>query len=244
MISTRNRSKRHSRNKIYSGKSAESGFSLLELLVVLVVLAIFVTISMFYYDGHRKLYRPDEQTLLITDIMQEAHQRSLTQRETMRVEINATDKMITLFDENVPNTPDDDSVVRAMSLPDPLSVTIGPRPGNITYNPEEPLPVPTAVFLPSVYTPSFGDSVCTLRFTRSGTVENAGNNSIATGATVTGSTVHIWSPVSGDPNTGDIVRAITIIGSSGTIRAWEFDEASEAANKWKDSRRAGTYAAN
>lgn len=213
-------------------------------MVVLVLIAIFVSISLFFYEGHRSLYRPDEIAVQISDLMQEARQRALTQREAMRVEIDLTRKVAHLIDENAPNTADDDFVLRTITLPDPSAVTVGTRPANIGYNPPEPLPVPSAVFGSSVYTPSFGNNVCTFRFLRDGTVVNAGNNAIGTGAVSSGATLHIWSPAETDTSSSQVARAITVIGSSGTIRMWEFDEALELSNKWKNSRRTGSYAGN
>lgn len=213
-------------------------------MVVLAIIAIFVSISLFFYEGHRNLYRPDEIALQVTDLFQEARQRALTQRETMRVEIDLTRKVANLIDENAANTADDDVVLRTVTLPDPSSVTVGTRPANIGYNPPEPQPVPNAVFTSSVYTPSFGNMVCALRFQRDGTVVNAGNNAIGTGAASSGATLHIWSPKEGDTSNSEVGRAITVIGSTGTIRMWEFDPDSEEPNKWKNSRRTGTYAGN
>ncbi|MCV4754403.1 hypothetical protein OFC37_33580, partial [Escherichia coli] len=74
---------------------------------------------------------------------------------------------------------------------------------------------------------------------RDGTVTNAGTNSIGSGAVTTGVTIHIWSPQAGSPTNADIARAITVIGSSGVVRGWEWDWSLTASNKWKDSRRAG-----
>jgi len=224
--------------------SKQNGFSLIELMVVLVIIAIFVSISLFFYEGHRSLYRPDEIALQVTDLFQEARQRALTQRETMRVEIDVTRKVANLIDENSAATPDDDFVLRTITLPDSSSVTVGTRPANIGYNPPEPLPVPNAVFTSSVYTPSFGNNACAFRFQRDGTVVNAGNNAIGTGAVSSGATLHIWSPAESDTSTSQVARAITIIGSTGTIRMWEFDPALEETNKWKNSRRTGTYSGN
>src|SRR5690606_27402383 len=100
------------------------------------------------------LYRPDEIALQISDLLQEARQRSLTQRETMRVEIDLTRSVANLIDENSATTADDDVVLRTITLPHPSSVTVGTRPSTIGYNPIEPQPVPNAVFVTSVYTPS------------------------------------------------------------------------------------------
>ena len=224
--------------------SCQRGFSLVELMVVLAIIAIFVSISLFFYEGHRSLYRPDEIALQMSDLFQEARQRSLTQRETMRVEIDLTRKVANLIDENTAATADDDVVLRTITLPEASSVTVGSRPANIGYNPPEPQPVPNAVFTSSVYTPSFGNLACAFRFQRDGTVVNAGNNAIGTGAVSSGATLHVWSPKEGDVSTSEVARAITIIGSTGTIRMWEFDPAIEESNKWKNSRRTGSYAGN
>ena len=213
-------------------------------MVVLAIIAIFVSISLFFYEGHRSLYRPDEIALQMSDLFQEARQRSLTQRETMRVEIDLTRKVANLIDENTAATADDDVVLRTITLPEASSVTVGSRPANIGYNPPEPQPVPNAVFTSSVYTPSFGNLACAFRFQRDGTVVNAGNNAIGTGAVSSGATLHVWSPKEGDVSTSEVARAITIIGSTGTIRMWEFDPAIEESNKWKNSRRTGSYAGN
>lgn len=217
-----------------------AGFSLIELLVVLTVASILIAISLFYFEGHRKLYRPDDTTLLIADALQEARQRSLTQRETIRVEIDRTAKVVRVIDENQPTLADDDEIIKLLTIPEPAVVTVGQAPLNITQNPPETLPVPSAVFLPSVHPFSVGNEVCTIRFMRDGTVTNGGSNSIGSGAVTTGVTIHIWSPQAANPSNADIARAITVIGSSGVVRAWEWDWALSASNKWKDSRRAGS----
>ena len=113
----------------------------------------------------------------------------------------------------------------------------------MTYNPPEPLAPPNALFPNSVYTQSIGQEVCTLRFLSNGTVTNAGTNSIGTGSVLTGVTLHIWSPTRVDPTKSEILRAITVIGTTGVIRLWEFNPDLPATNKWQDSRRYGTYGA-
>ena len=222
----------------------QNGFSLVEVLIVL-TLIIFVGVSAsFYLDGHQKLYMPDDQTLLIADILQEARQRSLTQRETLRVEIDLTDNQIRLIDENSVTTADDDEVLKTQPIYFPHEVRIDSRAGNIADNPPEPLPVPTANFLPSVYPPSTTHQVCTLRFHSNGTVSDGGNNATGDGAIVGGVTLHVWQPSSENPNEYSIARALTVIGSTGSVRLWEFDESFPNENKWKDSRRIGSYGGN
>ncbi len=225
--------------------SGVSGFTLLELLVVLVIIGIGAAASIFYLFSHQKLYKPDDQTLLITDILQEARQRSLTQIETMRVEINRDVNTVRLIDENTNalggDTVDNDQVIRSITLLTPGEVTVGTNPANINDTPPEPLPVPIALFVPSVYPSSIAQSVCTLRFMANGTVVDAGNNALGAGAVTRGSTVYVWAPKEApDQTESSIARSITVIGASGTIRAWEYDPSLPTSNKWKDSRRTGS----
>lgn len=228
--------------KLMRVNKKDAGFSLIELLTVIAVIFILSGISLFYLMGHQKAYKPDDQALLITDMLQEARQRSLTQVETMRVEINQTTNRVRLIDENsqnVPNTADDDVVLREMTLFNPSEVKYRLRPSNIPIlnNPPEMFPVLDAVFKGSVHPLSPAQTVCTLRFMSSGQVHDAGNDAIGNGSVPTGVTLHTWAPKKApNENTSEIARAITVVGSSGTVRLWEWD-----IDKWQDSRRSGTY---
>jgi prepilin-type N-terminal cleavage/methylation domain-containing protein len=222
-------------------KNTESGFSLIELLIVLIISSIMLAVTGYYFVAHQRLYKPDDQTLRIIDILQEARQRSLTQRETVRVEIDLTDNIIRLIDENTPTTETDDREIRRTTLLPQSEVKLQARPDNITYNPPETLPAPTAVFAPSIYPSSSSHNVCTIRFQSNGTVMNGGTTAIGGGATVTGFTLHIWSPKKTNSYESDIARSITIIGSTGSLRMWEFDQTSTDSNKWQDSRRTSVY---
>src|SRR5262245_48555700 len=76
------------KQRLTSSECREAGFSLIELLTVVLVIFALGGLSLFYLVGHQKAYKPDDESLLITDVLQEARQRSLTERRTMRVEIN------------------------------------------------------------------------------------------------------------------------------------------------------------
>ena len=219
----------------------QSGFSLVEILVVFTLIVVIGSTASFYLSGHKKLYKPDDQTLLIVDILQEARQRSLNQRETLRVEIDLTENHIRLIDENSITTADDDTVLRTLPLYFPNEVRMDRRSQDITYNPPELLPIPTAVFTPSVYPTSATHQVCTLRFMSNGTVTNAGINATGDGAIVGGATLHIWQPSNDNSEVAAFARALTIIGSTGSVRIWEYDPSFSNANKWRDSRRVGSY---
>ncbi|MBS1792425.1 MAG: hypothetical protein JSS81_01150 [Acidobacteria bacterium] len=214
---------------------------MVELLIVLTVITILTGISLFYLSGHERLFRPDEEALKIIDIFQEARQRSLTQRETMRVEIDLTDNVVRLIDENQPNTADDDRLIRTSVLIPQAEVKLNSRPPDIATNPTELMPVPIAVFKPSIYPSSAGHDVCTFRFQRNGSVVNEGTDAVGSNATTTGLTLFIWSPKQNDPNQSEIARAITVIGATGSVRFWEYNRNLTDANKWKDSRRSSIY---
>ncbi len=217
----------------------DAGFSLIELLGVLAVIAILTAITIFYLAGHQQAYKPDDQALLITDMLQEARQRSLTQVETMRVEVNETTNRVRLIDENADNTAGDDVILREIALFKTADVKFRTRPSNIPIgtNPPEMFPVDDAVFKGSVHPLSPAQTVCTLRFMSNGQVHDAGTNATGVGSVPTGVTLHTWAPKKApNDNTSEIARAITVVGSSGTVRLWEWD-----IDKWKDSRRSGTY---
>ncbi len=192
---------------------------------------------LFYTNAHKKLYKADEQSLLLTDMLQEARQRSLTQRVTMRVEINLTTNTASLYNENLPTTDSDDVLLKKITLYVAPDIKIGTSPSEIAVNPPETLAVPNAVFKNSVYPPSISQTVCTIRFLSNGTVVDAGTNSTGSGSVVTGLTLLVWQPNKTTPTQSDIARGVTVLGASGAIRLWEWDHSLSSTNKWKDNRR-------
>lgn len=222
-------------------KAKNAGFSIIELLIVLTVLSILTSAAFFYLDAHQTLFKPDNQALQIADMLQEARQRSLTQRKTMRVEIDLTDSVARLIDEKEINTSADDKVLRELPLYFPNEVRTDASPSDISYNPPEPLPVPSAQYKISTYPLSNLHQVCTIRFQSNGTVVDAGDNDIGSNAVPKGVTIHIWSPKEVDSNESSIARALTVLGSTGSVRLWEYNRDVQIGNKWKDSRRFGVY---
>lgn len=213
----------------------EMGFSIVELLVALVIISIMSAAVTFYLSSTQKLYEADDEALSIVDVLQEARQRSLTQREPMRVQIDLTDNIVRLIDENDPGDNTDDALIRSVVLKDPSAVRVDTRPGDISENPPEPFPVPSLQFDVSQYVMSQAHNVAEIRFLVNGEIVQT--NDVA-GA---GVTLHVWSPNADDANKHLIARAITIIGSKGSIRLWEYNSGLEGNNKWQDSRRTGVY---
>lgn len=227
--------------EVLQENNSQAGFSLIELLVVVGLIMLLSGIMLFYMSGHQKLYKPDDQALQIADILQEARQRALAQRETMRVELNLTSNIVTLSNENGSTDTNDDVVIKRFTLFQPTDVKISARPAQISYGPPEPMPVPTAVFKPSVYTSTAGNNVCTIRFLSNGSAVDAGTNATGSGAVQTGVSLYVWSPKKSAPTESEQARAITVLGATGAIRMWEFDAKLTQSNKWKDSRKSVAY---
>lgn len=196
----------------------ENGFSLIELIIVMLIISILSVMALLSFKAE-KLYLADSQARQIIDLFQEARQRSLTQHETMRVEINKTRKSISLISENEPGNADDDKVIRTITLEDEKYVVVGNAPNNVINAPADVSPIPVLSFKTSVYPLSQNDMVATLRFVRNGKVLNAGSNAIGSNAAVTGATIYIWMPQYGDNgqplSLGTVIRAVTVSGSSG-----------------------------
>ena len=219
------------------------GFSMIELIIVLLIIAIMSSFAIFYLTAHQKLYEADHEALQIVDVLQEARQRSLTQRETMRVQIDLTNNVVRLIDENKTGVADD-SVIRTISLQPNEKVKVENRPSNIRTNPPEPVPVPSAQFNLSSYPESTGNNVCTIRFQSDGTVVDEGTDASGSGAVSTGVTLYIWSPDEEDTSNSKIARAITVLGSSGAIRLWVYEPEPTGNNpNWIDSRRTSSFGA-
>ncbi|MEZ5346764.1 MAG: type II secretion system protein [Pyrinomonadaceae bacterium] len=222
----------------------ENGFSIVELLITFMIIAIMSGAVAFYLNATEKLHKADDAALTIIDVMQEARQRSLTQRETMRVAIDKTTNTISLIDENSPTTANDDVLLRTVTLPDANLVSIGDPPGEISANPPEPFPVPTIDFKFSSYPSSNSHTVATLRFQSNGSIVDAGNSPTGSGAVSSGSTLHVWSKSDDQDGVTDtylVSRAITTIGTTGSIRLWEYNPKNDPGKEWQDSRLTGTF---
>lgn len=217
------------------------GFSLIELIMVLLIITIMSGTVFYYLNEAKDLYKADEQALKIVDVIQEARQRSLTQRETMRVEIDLTAKVVRLIDENKTDTANDDEEIRIIPLKEESEVRVDEKPAQILDNPPEEFPVPSAQYRQSIYPASLLHDVCTMRFLSDGTVVDQGNNEIGANAIVTGLTLHVWSPNKENISNSKIARAITVIGSTGSVRLWEYDENLSGSVKWKDTRRTSIF---
>lgn len=222
-------------------RGSERGFSAFELLVTVAVIGILSGAAIYSIAAHQRLYRADDQALNIIDVLQEARQRSLTQRETMRVEVDLTDNVVRLIDENTVGDANDDEVIRSITLMDQDQVKLDARPESINENPPEEFPVPSAQFKHSIYPKSLTHDVSTIRFLSNGTIVDAGTNAAGDNATSVGVTLHVWSPANYDEDQPQVARAITVLGATGSIRLWEHKPSIQTTSPWQDSRRTSVY---
>jgi prepilin-type N-terminal cleavage/methylation domain-containing protein len=215
-------------------KIKSAGFSLIELMIVLVIIAIVSSFAVMSFTAE-KLYDAEKQALGIIDLLHEARQRSLSQRNTMRVEINQTKNSIRLIDEKGPNDASDDVELKSVPYRNG-GVFIGTLPSNMTDNPAELSPVPPIAFAVSNHPLSSNDTVATMRFLRGGTVHNAGTNGAGAGSIATGATIYVWSKypndASSNPTTGQVFRAITLLGTTGSSRLWKCAMTDGNCSEW------------
>lgn len=220
-------------SKTTNRRLSEKGASLLELLIVLLIISIVSVITILSFRGEKK-YLADKQAYLILDIIQEARQRSLTQHETMRVEFNKTKNTVRLINENNAGDATDDQEIKTLKLEDPKYVVIDTAPQNASTTPTEASPVPKIVFKASVHPSSLNNTVATLRFLKTGKVVDAGSNAIGDNATTTGATIFVWMPYynqAGQPlTTGEVLRAITVLGSTGSSKYWKCPTSNSCTN--------------
>ena len=212
----------------------EQGFSLIELMIVMLIICIMSVITILSFKGEKK-YLADSEAYKILDLLNEARQRSLTQHETMRIEFNQTRNIAQLITENAPGNAADDQVIKTLSLEEVSYVVVGVTPKNVDTAPSEMSPTPVLNFKISNHPLSLNDTVATLRFVTNGTVLDAGSNNIGKNASLTGATIYIWTPDYSNNNpldTGNIIRAITVQGTSGLSRYLKCPLVNSRCSNW------------
>ena len=186
---------------------SEAGFSLIELLVVIVTVAILTTISIFALRSSKRSYAPDDEANQIVSFFREAHQRALTQRQTQRVTIDRNALVVRLMDEGLLPGGDEVEIIRG-KLNGTVAMT-QPSVGG-TLLPQPPAPYD---YNPAVFT----SAVAQYRFRADGSVTDSLGNSV--------SATFYFTPLDMDDQSGNLVRAVTLFGPSGSTRAWKYDAA-------------------
>lgn len=198
------------------------GVTLVELIIVLVIISILSAVSLPYFYNYTRLYKSEDQSLKVMDLMREASQLALTRRRTMRLEIDTKTDELLIIDENAAGAADD-TVIKAIALEEKAEIRMDRKPTGVPKaNP------------PNYNNASFGkdnighqrdgvtvtgNRVWAARFKSDGTVVDAADTPIS-------ATLYVWSPLSAGsnyPRNETEVRAISIFGGSGAVRYWRFD---------------------
>lgn len=207
---------------LFKKRRSESGFSIIELVIVLVIIAILSAISLPYIYNYKKLYKSEDQSLKVMDLMREAAQLALTRRRLMRFELDLTDNAVLIIDGNGPG-PADDTQIKSIPLEPVREIRMDQIPAGVTK------PVPPnytdIAFVADITGHLVGGSTVTghtvwqIGFLPDGSVVNTANVPVS-------ANIYIWPPVtagSGTARNPKEIRAITMFGGSGAIRYWKYD---------------------
>ena len=201
-------------------RNGTNGFSLIEVFIVVAIIGILCAISVPYFLNYNKLYKSDNQARIIMDLMAEAGQRAMTRRRTFRFELDLTANKALIIDENNLGTADD-TEIKAINLESVSNVRFDRKPNGVSK--PNPPNYNDAVFakdsighLEGTKRVS-GNRVWAVRFQRDGTVVNSTGN-------LTSANLYVWiplSPGSNLPSKKQLVRCITLVGTSGAVRYWK-----------------------
>jgi len=208
------------KNGLFGKRRSNAGYSVVEMLVVLVILGVLTAIALPQLYNSKRLYKSEDQSLKVMDLMREAGQLAITRRRTFRVEIDLTANALLIIDENGTAA---DRMVKKIPLEMPKEIRMDVIPTGIA-KPNPPNYADAAFATDAIghlegATTVIGNSVWAGRFRSDGSVVNAANNPISVN-------FYVWPPVSfGSPNPRNSreVRAITLFGGSGAIRYWKFN---------------------
>lgn len=195
------------------------GFSVIELLVVVAIIFVLTAISLPYLSSHKSLYKSEDQSLRIMDLMSEAGQLAMTRRRTFRFEIDLTDNAAKIIDER---GSDPDELVKSIPLEPAFEVRMDAKPTGVA-DPDPPGYNNAEFVVDNIGherngTTVTGHTVWAARFRSDGSVVNAAN--IPTSANI-----YLWPPVTSGSDTArnlTEIRAITIFGGSGAVRYWKY----------------------
>ena len=207
---------------------SEAGASIVEIVIALVIIAILSAISLPYVVNYKKLYKSEDQALKMIDLMREAAQVAITERRTIRFEIDLTDNAVLLIDQSlsasgnlIKKIPlEETQEIRVDRIPDGITKPNPPNYNDITFSLD-------AIGHLDGTTTVNGHTVWAARFKRDGSVTNTADTPIS-------ANIYIWPPVELGSTTArrdTEIRAITMFGGSGAVRYWKYDSTEFVPNQ-------------
>src|ERR1041384_685969 len=199
-----------------SKRPGEDGYSMVELLVIVSVIIVLTAAAVFSLAPQRRAYSTDDAAAQVTNFLRDAYQRAISQRQTMKVQIDRSTMLMKIFDENTLPTGDEIEVRRAQLNPE-ISVSQPAVGGSSLAAPASPYDYPVAVYSSNLWV---------ARFRSDGSVVDVNGNTLS--ATI------FFSPVSMKTNETNLIRAVTLYGPSGSMRFWRYTGSSFDAggNSW------------
>ncbi len=204
-------------------RNGMKGFSLPEIIIVLIIIAILSAISIPYIYNYTKLYKSEDQSLKVMDLMRETNQLALTRRRTMRFEIDLTDNKMLIIDEDTSVSPTVHKEIKAIPLEAVREIRMDIAPTGIS-NPSPPNYSVAAFAADTIGHKSgnitvTGHNVWAARFKSDGSVVKKDGSLVS-------ATIFVWAPLvagSTNPRNSKEVRAITMFGGTGAVRYWKYD---------------------
>jgi Tfp pilus assembly protein FimT len=181
------------------------GYSVIELLIIAAVVVILTGLAVFSLAPQKRAYRTDDAAAQITNFMRDAYHRALSQRQTMRVQIDRANMLVKIIDEGkLPGG--DEGEVRRAKLSDDISVN-QPTVASALLSP------PAAPYNYSVA--AYTNNLWEARIKSDGSVIDTAGNPLS--ATVFVSLVNMKTTET------NLIRAITLFGASGSMRVWRYN---------------------
>jgi len=186
---------------------SSSGYSIIELMTVVGMVAILAGISLVYFNPIKKAYEPEDTSLQVMRFMRQATNLSSAQRRRMRVEIDSTNRTISLYNEEGTISPTDDVLVRQEIMNGSTEVSLS-QPSGVN--------VPAA---PYNYTAAAFDATTGVwkgYFQGDGSVTDSSNIPLS-------ATFFFSQPGSTNATRSNVlIRAVTVFGPSGALRLWKY----------------------
>jgi hypothetical protein len=192
-------------------RGVEGGFSVLELLVVIAILIIMIGVALFSLPTAQRALAVDNASDQVVDVLRFAVQRSLAERQVMRVELfpgtsTTPGRMVVIDEETISGGAGDDVMIRSESFAPNSEATI-----NTVAAAFELPPVPH-----NFEAAPFVAGKLTLYFNPDGSVTNAGD------VPQSFSLVLFTPGAGGAPDVGSI-RSITLFGPTASVNEWRWD---------------------